>query len=426
MAYGINLNVTDLGARIRLGIGVSGVFTNTGPFFATDTATGSAASPTAPTTLRFAAAIPPPPGVATLLISDAAPSGDLFRSGQLTVFPLSPATVEVIGFPLITVPESTLTTAIAGVLPIVLAPPGWLIALIGFLSVGMFIPMRGAITGLTPTVGSPPGAVSFTVTGSFAVLVAFTTVQSISFTGTLVATPAPSGDVTDRGRVLSVPCGTTLTVISIGLDFGLMIMSLFLTRMGPMAGLIARPFVETAINGLITGLVAPSLAMLGSRPTSTSVVSARSVTITSPAPPVTPGGPVTPGTIVLALVIADLFGKALEVIVIPKDFHATVAPQPVAGAQRMYRITVTDAATGHPVDQAAVTLHNFTTNGDPVTVALGSTDSSGQVPCNEVLRPKITYRIAVGDHERLPVFASPILTVTKGGFNSLTVRLLKP
>ena len=92
----------------------------------------------------------------------------------------------------------------------------------------------------------------------------------------------------------------------------------------------------------------------------------------------------------------------------------------------MYRTTVTDAATGHPVDQAAVTLHNFTTNGDPVTVALGSTDSSGQVPCNEVLRPKITYRIAVGDHERLPVFASPILTVTKGGFNSLTVRLLKP
>jgi hypothetical protein len=178
----------------------------------------------------------------------------------------------------------------------------------------------------------------------------------------------------------------------------------------PAVGGIAGPFVETAINDAITALVAPGLASIGFRRTPSSVVSARRVTIAA-------------SGIALALVIADLFGPAVTAI--PGNLNATVAPAPQAGTQRVYTVTVTNAATGAPVDQADVTLHNFTTTGTAVTVGPLKTSVSGQVTFNVALRPKISYKVIPVDHERVRIFASPTLTVSKAGFNAVNLTLLE-
>jgi hypothetical protein len=86
---------------------------------------------------------------------------------------------------------------------------------------------------------------------------------------------------------------------------------------------------------------------------------------------------------------------------------------------------VTNAATGTPVAQADVTLHNFTTNGTAQAVGPLQTNTSGQVTFNVALHPKISFKTIPGDHERVRVFAPPTLTVFKTGFNSLTLTLLE-
>jgi len=156
--------------------------------------------------------------------------------------------------------------------------------------------------------------------------------------------------------------------------------------------------------------VAPGLASLGFVRSPTSVLSARRVTITG-------------GGLTLSLVLADLVGPAISPI--PGRLQATVSPAPQAGIQRVYTVTVTNAATTTPVDQADVTLHNFTANGVAQTAGPFQTNASGQATFNVALHPKITFQVNPIGHERIRVFAPPTLTVSKTGFNTISLRLLE-
>ncbi len=409
MPYIVDLFPIDLGGFIGIGPALSGTFTNVSPGPATDTAT---ASTTAPFRLSFASATPPPPGVATLHVANSGPAGDLFRSGPMTAVPPSPGTVTAISVPtsLTTLLTPAITAMAARLGGIPLTPPGWVVGLMAAMSLGAFIPVTGAILGITPAVNTPPGSVTFTVTGFFTVRVLYFFTDTIAFTGTLVTNPAPSGDVMQPGRILSVPCATTLSTTTTGPSPSLAMMGAYLSIVAPAVGAIARPYLETAINDTINGLVAPGLASLGFLRSPSSVVSARSVII---------GG----GGMRLSLVLADLLGPAVTPI--PKRLNATVKPAPQAGTQHAYTVTVSEAATGTPIDQAAVTLHNFTTSGAPQPVGPLQTNTSGQVTFNVALHPKITIQVVPTTHERIRVFAPPTLTVSKAGFNTLTLRLLE-
>ena len=409
MPYIVDLFPIDLGGFIDIGPALSGTYTKVTPSPATDTAT---ASTTAPFRLSFASAMPPPPGVATLHVADSGPTGDLFRSGLITGVPPSPGTVTAISVPtrlttLLTPAITAMTARLGGIL---LTPPGWVVGLMAAVSLGAFIPVTGVILGVTPTVNTPPGSVTFTVTGFFVVRVLYFFTDTISFTGTLVTSPAPSGDVTQPSRILSVPCATTLSTSTTGPSPSLALMGMFLSIVAPAVGGIVRPYLETAINDTINGLVAPGLASLGFLRSPSSVVSARRVTITG-------------SGMGLALVLADLFGPAVTPI--PKSLNATITPAPQAGTQRVYTVTVTNAVTGIPIDQAAVTLHNFTTSGIAQAVGPLQTNASGQVTFNVALHPKISFHVVPTDHERIRVFASPTLTVSKAGFNTLILTLLE-
>ena len=185
----------------------------------------------------------------------------------------------------------------------------------------------------------------------------------------------------------------------------------FLSLIAPAVVASLQPKIEAAINDLLDGLVAPGLASLGFLRSPTSVLSARNVTIT--------GSGMT-----LSLVLADLFGPAITPI--PGNLHAAVSPAPQAATQRAYTVTVTNAATGTPISQADVTLHNFTANGTAQVVGPLQTDTiTGEVPFNVALLPKITYQVIPETHERVRVFAPPTLTVSKAGFNTINVRLLE-
>jgi len=278
------------------------------------------------------------------------------------------------------------------------------------LSLGTYIPLGGAITGVVPTLNTPPGSVTFAVTGFFTFRTYYFFTDTITFTGTLVATPAPSGDVGQPSRILSVTGATTLTTTTTGPSPTLALAGTFLSLIAPTVGPILQPQIEAAINGAIDGLVAPGLASLGFLRSPSSVVSARSVTITG-------------SGIGLSLVLADLFGPAISPI--PGNLHAAVSPAPQAGGQRVYTATVTNSATGTPINQTDVTLHNYTANGTAQTVGPLQTNPSGQVTLNVALHPKITFQVIPSDNERVRVFSPPTLTVSKAGFNTINLRLLE-
>jgi len=409
MPYIVDLFPIDVGGFIGIGPALNGTVANVSPTSATDTAT---ATTTAPFRLSFATAMPPPPGVATIHVANSGPPGDIFRSGLLTAFPAAPGTVPAISVPtsLTTILAPALAARLAGVGGILLTPPGWVVALMAALSLGTFIPLTGAIGTVVPTLITPPASLTLTVTGFFVFRVGYFFTDTITFTGTLVTTPAPSGDVTQPSRILSVPCATSLSVATTGPSPTLALAGLFLSIVAPAVGGMAQSAIETLINDTINGLVAPGLAGIGFLRSPSAVVSARRVTITG-------------SGLGLALVLSDLFGPA--VIPIPLNFNVAVSPPPAAGTQRTYTVTVTNATTGASVPQADVTLHNFTANGTAQAVGPLQTDAGGHVTFNVALNAKISVKIIPEDHERVRVFTPPTLTVAKAGYNTFTLRLLE-
>jgi hypothetical protein len=413
MSYTVTLFPIDLGGFIGIGPALGGTFSTLTPGPATDTATATASTPFR---LDFTSATPPPPGVATLHVANSGPTGDLFRSGLVTGLPASPGTLTALSFPtaLTTVSATALAAAVSGRVGTVrLTPPTWLVAAMAAASAGTYIPLTGAIVGVVPTLNpataGTPGSVTVTVTGFFTFRVYYLFTDTITFTGTLVLTPAPSADAGQPGRILSVSGTTTLATTTTGPSPTLALTGLFLSLMAPGVGAILQPQIESAINEAIDGMVAPGLASLGFVRSPSSVVSARRVTITA-------------SSLSLALVLADLFGPAVTPI--PGHLHAAISPTPKASTNLAYTVTVTNAATGTPVNQASVTLHNFTSSGTVQTVGPLQT-TSGTVTFNVALRPKITYQVDPIDHDRTRVFVSPTLTVSKAGFDTISLTLLE-
>ena len=286
-------------------------------------------------------------------------------------------------------------------------------------SLGAYIPSSGAITGVAPTLNNPPasggvGSVTLTVTGFFTFRVYYLFTDTITFTGTIVLTPAPSGDASQPSRILSVTTGgstvpsTSTTAPSPHACHSGMVPRTHRAR-GGVASL--QPKIEGAINDLLDGLVAPGLASLGFLRSPTSVLSARNVTITS-------------SGMALSLVLVDLFGTGHH----PNPWEPPRGGLPRSAGRHSARhtATVTNTATGTPINQANVTLHNFTANGTPQQVGPLQTNTTGEVPFNVSLHPNITYQVIPETHERVRVlFTSPTLTVSKAGFTTLNIRLLE-
>jgi hypothetical protein len=105
-------------------------------------------------------------------------------------------------------------------------------------------------------------------------------------------------------------------------------------------------------------------------------------------------------------------------------FASAVTPEPRAGRLQAYTVTVTNAATGAPVPQATVTLHNFDNSGNKLTNT-ATTTANGKVVFNVVLKRKTIVVTGQGPgaplHESQSV--SPTLTIQKIGYNTRNVTL---
>jgi hypothetical protein len=124
--------------------------------------------------------------------------------------------------------------------------------------------------------------VTLTVTGFFTFRVYYFFTDTITFTGTTVLTPAPSGDAGQPSRILSVTTGaTSLTTTTTGPSPTLATWGWFPSLIAPAVVANLQRKIEAAINDLLDGLVAPGLASLSFLRSLTSVLSARNVTITS-------------------------------------------------------------------------------------------------------------------------------------------------
>jgi hypothetical protein len=313
MPYIVNLLPIDAAGFIGLGPSLGGTFTAVAPAPAVATATATAA---ASTTLSFPTATPPPPGVATVHVTNSSPTGDLFRSGLLTSIPPSPGTLTALSFPtsLTSLSAAALASRVAAMGRIAITPPGWVVALVSAASAGTYIPLGGAVTGIVPTLNTPPGTVTFTVTGFFTFRTYYFFTDTVGFTGTLTTTPAPSGDPTQPGRILSLSgTTTTLATTTTGPSPTLAVLGWFLSLVAPAVGGIVQPQLESAVNQAIDSLVAPGLASLGFIRSPTSVVSARRVVVTG-------------SGLGISLVLADLLGPAFSPV--PGTLRVQVTPHP--------------------------------------------------------------------------------------------------
>jgi hypothetical protein len=136
---------------------------------------------------------------------------------------------------------------------------------------------------------------------------------------------------------------------------------------------------------------------------------------------------ITGAGMALSLVLGDILGPAMSPIPgAPGAFAVAVSPAPQASAQRDYSVTVTNTLTGAPVDQADVSLHNFTATGTAQTFGPRKTNAAGQpATFTTALNPKVTYQVNPITHERRRIFAPPTLTVSKTGFTTINLRLLE-
>jgi hypothetical protein len=102
-----------------------------------------------------------------------------------------------------------------------------------------------------------------------------------------------------------------------------------------------------------------------------------------------------------------------------------VTPQPKAGMLQAYTYTVTNAATGAPVPQATVTLHNFSSN--LAQTSTNTTDVSGKVSFTAKLNRKTV--VVTGEGPGNPLHdtstTSPTLSVQKAGYHTLSITLLE-
>lgn len=106
--------------------------------------------------------------------------------------------------------------------------------------------------------------------------------------------------------------------------------------------------------------------------------------------------------------------------------HVTISPAPREGTQLAYTVTVMDASAT-PVEQAAVSLHNFTASGAD-DIHTQSTVAGKATLQNITLHSKrITDTIGGGGDgplHQITIVTRPNLTVSKDGFATVQMNLL--
>jgi hypothetical protein len=403
MPFSLHLSLFDIA-----GVFGAGLPTLTGSIFAPPPPSGSPTAPldsatsAAPSqlTLNFASPAVPPAGVSALLVQDPASSGDIFRSGPLGALPASPANLTVITTPSVSISAADLASSVAGFAPTSFMIPTEAAVLVGILTAGMFIPLSGSILTAALSITAP--GLTLTVTGTFVAQQFYFATITHTFRLSFTMTPAPSGDPTDRQRILSLtPSGASLASTGVA--------GFVTAALAPVIAGIATSQAEGAINDKIKSTAILEFSNNGYRLSPSSVLSAHRASVLA-------------SGFVLQIVLADLFGPA--VLPIPRSFVIQVAPTPTASKMINYLITVTDAATGAPVDAATLTLHNFTPTGNAQNSS-GTTNAAGQVSFHVSLHmKKVVVSGGSGGPLHETVFVSPTLTVSKSGYDRLTISLL--
>ncbi len=267
------------------------------------------AIPGAPMSLLFPAALS---GVfpASVVLSDAgAPTGQLFRSGEVTL-PASPAAL-------------TLYSAVGGIPPAALTAfgasltgtqlptpvPDWQKLLLGlFLAFGTPETVTVTSASVTPTTGS----VSIVISGSVTYRLLFFIPFTQAFTIRTSVAIAPSGDGLRTDRIVSVvPTGTTLTLVGTPAAIPIPFSMLNGTLTNMLEPLVNRAIVST-VDAILRARNPPM------RRTPTCVISARRIGIGA-------------SGITAQIVLAD-FGPAI--VPLPRTLALSVTPAPVPSTTR--------------------------------------------------------------------------------------------
>ena len=334
---------------------LTGAFPGTSISLPPDTAVPVPGAP--PSSVLFPAGLSGALPASVVLSDTGAPTGQLFRSGLVSL-PPQPGAVTLytaVG----AIPATAVTAFGPSLAGTQLATPvgdGLKLVLGAFLGFGP--PEAVTITSATisPGAGSLAIAVSGTLTYRFFFIVPFTQTFTIRTTVTI----APSGDGLRTERIVSaVPTGTTLALPQVA----------FPLPLGVLNGTLVNA-LEPVINRAIAGAVDANLRARTPpmRRTPTCVISARTVRITA-------------SGITAQMVLAD-FGPAVAAL--PRVLGLSVTPTPVPRTQQTYTFRVVDRADQSPIAGATVAL----TNRSPTTTQTQLTDAQGNARFTVTLRSR--------------------------------------
>jgi hypothetical protein len=397
VTYRVDVTPLDLaGVFGAAGLSVTGTLTSVLPGTSTRLAPdpGGPIPGAGPTSILFPAVISGALPAEVVLSDTGAPSGQIFRSGLVTLPPTPGALTlyTAVG----SIPAAAVSAFGASLGGTQLATPihDLLKVVFGVFLLGFGPPESITITSATITPGT--GSLAIAVTGSATYRLFFFVPFTQTFTIRTTVTVAPSGDGARTNRIVSVtPAGTTLTLPNPSFP----------------AGGFTIPF--NAFNGALVGALEPAInqaivravdAQLGARTpamrrTPTCVISARRVGI-------------APSGISAQIVLAD-FGPA--VVASPRRLALSVSPAPTPGVQRTYTFRVTDRADNSPVAGATVAL----TNHSPASTQTRLTDTQGNATFTTTLR---SQRLG-GGPDREPRVLHPFAVATAPGAVTATLAL---
>jgi hypothetical protein len=390
MSYRTDVSIFDLAGVFGGAIPVlSGTLTSTIP--GTSLSLGpdpSVAIPGASSTsvLFSAAASGVFPG--SVVLSDAAaPTGQLFRSGEIAL-PPSPGQLTVI-------------TAVGEISPTDLAAFGsslsgsqlstpvadWAKVLLGLFTFGP--PESVTITSATITPGA--GSLSVVVTGSVTYQLLFFIPFTQTFTISTTVAITPSGDAERTDRIVSVvPTATTLTLPPQTVGFNVF--------NGKLAALL-EPMINQAIADAVDTTLRASTPSMQRTPTC--VISARRVAITT-------------GGLSAQLMLAD-FGPVVAAR--PGALALSVTPTPAPKIEAQYTFRVIDRSDGSAVPQATVALTNY----NPTTTETQPVNMQGEAMFTTRLSAKT---LAVSGHQSGgPRVLEPYAVATAPGAQTATLVL---
>lgn len=405
-----------------------------------DTAMGSTA-PGGGLTVNFASAATPPTGSATLLVSDISGPGDVFRSGVMTAWPPSPATLMVLPIPPVTTPGmpvppptgSPLTRFNTAQIAALVAPlagrpvpiPVWIIGMATTLTGGTFIPTTMTIGGVTIKTAAP-NLITATITGTLFFTKFFFFAVSSGFTAEVTLAVTPSGDAVNKARVFAFSvAGSSFNpgFISPGI-------SLTLWMFAPLLVKIFEGEIDKALNGAIMGMVGSAVAKFSPAGPGSSAPSG-AVTLSPTASICAQQVFATPGGIAAQMMVSDLFGP---LIVLPKPpapppkpkgkMLVSITPKPVANVSKAYVVKVLDQATGAVIVGASVDIRTGRASGTGAWIVVsGKTGMSGEtLPLTVALRFR-QVRLGAGRDADVDM-VSPTLTVSMETFDTEVVDLL--